>query len=196
MTLLIVALQSGSRAVWKWKTLDHRWTVFSRIHRPSTMAKRNEAGLSVSQVERYVECTSRLCCGPLVHSIITIVLNYSISPQGGVGKTTISASFAMGLASRGYRTCIIDFDIGLRNTDIHLGMERRIIFDFVHVLMDECSLHQALLKDKREPNLSLLAASQTRDKDVLTVDGVEKVLAELSKTFDYVVLDSPAGIER
>ncbi len=117
------------------------------------------------------------------------------SGKGGVGKTTSSASFALGLAQRGHKTCVIDFDIGLRNLDIHLGMERRVIFDFVNVLLGECSLHQALLKDKRQTNLSMLAASQTRDKDCLTVEGVEKVLAELSTSFEYVVLDSPAGIE-
>lgn len=117
------------------------------------------------------------------------------SGKGGVGKTTAAASFSMGLAKRGQKTCVVDFDIGLRNLDIHLGCERRVIFDFVNVLMDECQLHQALLKDKREPNLSLLAASQTRDKDSLTVDGVEKILADLTAEFDYVVLDSPAGIE-
>lgn len=108
------------------------------------------------------------------------------SGKGGVGKTTASASFAYGLASQGHSTCVVDFDIGLRNLDIHLGMERRVIFDMVHVLLEECSLHQALLKDKREPNLSLLAASQTRDKDVLTVDGVERILAGLTESFDYV----------
>ena len=117
------------------------------------------------------------------------------SGKGGVGKTTASASFALGLASRGHPTCVVDFDIGLRNLDLHLGMERRVIFDIVHVLLEECNLHQALLKDKRQPNLSLLAASQTRDKDVLTVDGVERILAELTASFEYVILDSPAGIE-
>jgi len=117
------------------------------------------------------------------------------SGKGGVGKTTAAASFSMGLAKRGHKTCVVDFDIGLRNLDIHLGCERRVIFDFVNVLLGECQLHQALLKDKREPNLSLLAASQTRDKDSLTVDGVEKILAKLSADFDFVVLDSPAGIE-
>jgi septum site-determining protein MinD len=108
------------------------------------------------------------------------------SGKGGVGKTTVSASFAMGLAAKGHSTCVIDFDIGLRNLDLHLGMERRVIFDMVHVLLEECTLHQALLKDRRDPNLSLLAASQTRDKDVLTVEGVEKILAELTESFEYV----------
>jgi Mrp family chromosome partitioning ATPase len=108
------------------------------------------------------------------------------SGKGGVGKTTASASFALGLASKGHSTCVVDFDIGLRNLDLHLGMERRVIFDIVNVLLDECSLHQALLKDRREPNLSLLAASQTHDKDVLTVDGVERILTELTESFDYV----------
>jgi Mrp family chromosome partitioning ATPase len=108
------------------------------------------------------------------------------SGKGGVGKTTASASFALGLASKGHSTCVVDFDIGLRNLDLHLGMERRVIFDMVNVLLEECSLHQALLKDRRQPNLSLLAASQTHDKDVLTVDGVERILAELTESFDYV----------
>jgi septum formation inhibitor-activating ATPase MinD len=117
------------------------------------------------------------------------------SGKGGVGKTTVSASFALGLAMRGHSTCVVDFDIGLRNLDLHLGMERRVIFDMVHVLLGECALHQAVLKDKRTPKLSLLAASQTRDKEVLTVDGVERILAELTNSYDYVVLDSPAGIE-
>lgn len=117
------------------------------------------------------------------------------SGKGGVGKTTCAASFAFGLASKGHKTCVVDFDIGLRNLDIHLGMERRVIFDFVDVLMEGCTLSQALITDKRNCNLSMLAASQTSNKEILTKDGVEKVLANLCISFDYVVLDSPAGIE-
>lgn len=112
-----------------------------------------------------------------------------------MGKTTSAASFATGLAQRGHSTCVVDFDIGLRNLDIHLGVERRVVFDFVHVLAEECTLSQALIKDKKVEGLCMLAASQTRDKDALTMEGVEKVLNELSEKFDYVVLDSPAGIE-
>eukprot|EP00804_Cyclotella_cryptica_P030217 CCRYP_017096-RA/>CCRYP_017096-RA protein AED:0.09 eAED:0.09 QI:106/1/1/1/1/1/3/152/357 len=117
------------------------------------------------------------------------------SGKGGVGKTTSAASFATGLALRGLKTCVVDFDIGLRNLDIHLGVERRVIFDIVHVLTSECTLSQALIPDKKTPNLSMLAASQTRDKDSLTIEGVERVLSELAQKFEYVVLDSPAGIE-
>lgn len=117
------------------------------------------------------------------------------SGKGGVGKTTVSASFAYGLAARGHKTCVVDFDIGLRNLDLHLGAERRVIFDFVNVIQNECVLNQALIKDRKNTNLYLLAASQTRDKDVLTYEGVEKVLTELKNQFEFVVLDSPAGIE-
>lgn len=117
------------------------------------------------------------------------------SGKGGVGKTTTSASFATGLASRGHKTVVIDFDVGLRNLDLIMGCERRVVFDFVNVINKEATLRQALIKDKRLENLSILAASQTRDKDALKVEGVERVLNELAKDFEYIVCDSPAGIE-
>lgn len=117
------------------------------------------------------------------------------SGKGGVGKTTTAASFAYGLADSGKRTVVLDFDIGLRNLDIHLGCERRVIFDFVNVLQKECTLSQALIKDKRCPDLYILAASQTKDKNILTVEGVEYLMDQLKSQFDYIVCDSPAGIE-
>jgi len=118
------------------------------------------------------------------------------SGKGGVGKTTTSASFATGLALRGKKTVVIDFDIGLRNLDLIMGCERRVVYDFVNVVQGDATLHQALIKDKNCDNLYILAASQTKDKDALTEEGVEKVLEELAKDFDYIVCDSPAGIER
>ncbi len=118
------------------------------------------------------------------------------SGKGGVGKTTTSASFAVGLATRGFKTVVIDFDIGLRNLDLIMGCERRVVYDFVNVIRGEASLQQALIRDKHVKDLYILAASQTRDKDALTSEGVEAVLKELSKTFDYIICDSPAGIER
>ncbi len=117
------------------------------------------------------------------------------SGKGGVGKTTTSAAFGTGLAQKGYKTVIIDFDIGLRNLDLIMGCERRVVFDFINVINGESNLNQALIKDKRVENLHILPASQTRDKDALTQEGVEKVLNELSETFDYIICDSPAGIE-
>src|SRR4029079_2549109 len=118
------------------------------------------------------------------------------SGKGGVGKTTTSASFAAGLASRGYKTVVIDFDIGLRNLDLIMGCERRVVYDFVNVIRGEAQLNQALIRDKHIKDLFILPASQTRDKDALTLEGVAAVLEELYKTFDYIVCDSPAGIER
>jgi len=120
------------------------------------------------------------------------------SGKGGVGKTTTSASFAAGLALRGHKTAVIDFDIGLRNLDLILGCERRVVYDFVNVINGEAKLNQALIKDKRLENLCILPASQTRDKDALTLDGVSKVLHDLQHEFEceYIVCDSPAGIEK
>lgn len=118
------------------------------------------------------------------------------SGKGGVGKTTTSASFAVGLACRGFKTVVIDFDIGLRNLDLIMGCERRVVYDFVNVIRNEANLNQALIRDKHVKDLFILPASQTRDKDALTSEGVEKILDELKKTFDYIVCDSPAGIER
>lgn len=119
------------------------------------------------------------------------------SGKGGVGKTTTSASFATGLAMRGYKTAVIDFDVGLRNLDLIMGCERRVVYDFVNVTQGEASLKQALIKDKRVDNLYVLPASQTRDKDALEKEAVGQVIEDLkAEGFDYVVCDSPAGIER
>jgi septum site-determining protein MinD len=117
------------------------------------------------------------------------------SGKGGVGKTTSSAAFSSGLAMRGHKTVVIDFDIGLRNLDLIMGCERRVVYDFVNVINKDATLKQALIKDKRLANLYILPASQTRDKDALTKEGVERVLQELSAEFTYIICDSPAGIE-
>lgn len=118
------------------------------------------------------------------------------SGKGGVGKTTTSASLATGLALAGFKTVVIDFDIGLRNLDLIMGCERRVVYDIVNVIHGDANVHQALIRDKKIPNLSILAASQTRDKDALEKEAVRKILNTLSESFDYIVCDSPAGIEK
>ena len=118
------------------------------------------------------------------------------SGKGGVGKTTTSASFSTGLAMRGFKTVVIDFDVGLRNLDLIMGCERRVVYDLINVVNGEATLNQALIKDKHCDNLFVLPASQTRDKDALSEEGVEKVLKDLTHMgVDYIVCDSPAGIE-
>jgi len=118
------------------------------------------------------------------------------SGKGGVGKTTSTASIGAALAQTGKRVCVVDFDVGLRNLDLVLGAERRVVYDLINVAQGDAKLKQALIRDKRIDTLHLLAASQTRDKDVLTDEGVERVMNELRAGFDWVICDSPAGIER
>ena len=118
------------------------------------------------------------------------------SGKGGVGKTTSTASIGAALAKNGKRVCVVDFDVGLRNLDLVMGAERRVVYDLINVAQGDVKLAQALIRDKRIDTLSLLAASQTRDKDALTEAGVERVIGELRGIFDWVLCDSPAGIER
>ncbi|MFI4937165.1 MAG: septum site-determining protein MinD [Candidatus Berkiellales bacterium] len=118
------------------------------------------------------------------------------SGKGGVGKTTTSASISAGLAQLGHKVAVIDFDIGLRNLDLIMGCERRVVYDFVNVINGDANINQALIKDKRVENLYILPASQTRDKDALSKEGVGKVIDELKKEFDFIICDSPAGIEK
>ena len=118
------------------------------------------------------------------------------SGKGGVGKTTSSAAIATGIAIKGHKTAVLDFDVGLRNLDLIMGCERRVVYDFINVIQGEAKLNQALIKDRHVDNLYVLPASQTKDKDALTLKGVEAVFRELDDmNFEYVVCDSPAGIE-
>lgn len=119
------------------------------------------------------------------------------SGKGGVGKTTTSAAIAMGFAKKGHKTAVIDFDVGLRNLDLIMGCERRVVYDIVNVIYGEATLNQALIRDKHCEQLYILPASQTRDKDALSQEGVGQILEELAaKEFEYIVCDSPAGIEK
>jgi septum site-determining protein MinD len=118
------------------------------------------------------------------------------SGKGGVGKTTSSASLGAALAQEGQKVVVIDFDVGLRNLDLVMGAERRVVFDLVNVVQGDAKLPQALIRDKRLENLWLLPASQTRDKDALTEEGISRIIAELRTRFDWILCDSPAGIER
>ncbi len=118
------------------------------------------------------------------------------SGKGGVGKTTSTAALGAALAQGGERVVVVDFDVGLRNLDLVMGAERRVVFDLVNVVQGDAKLAQALIRDKRLDNLSLLPASQTRDKDALTPEGVERIVGELREKFDWILCDSPAGIER
>jgi septum site-determining protein MinD len=149
----------------------------------------DDAGLATAPAAAASDSPSN---GKTVAQIIVVT-----SGKGGVGKTTTSASLACGLAKAGKKTAVIDFDVGLRNLDLIMGCERRVVYDFVNVVHGEASIKQALIRDKRFENLHVLAASQTRDKDALTKEGVEKVLRALHDDgFEYIVCDSPAGIEK
>src|SRR6202008_1777063 len=116
--------------------------------------------------------------------------------KGGVGKTTTTAALGSALAQAGQKVAVVDFDVGLRNLDLVMGAERRVVFDLINVVQGVARLSQALIRDKRLETLWLLPASQTRDKDALTEEGVGRVISELRETYDWIICDSPAGIER
>jgi septum site-determining protein MinD len=118
------------------------------------------------------------------------------SGKGGVGKTTSTAALGAALAQQNQKVVVVDFDVGLRNLDLVMGAERRVVYDLINVAQGDAKLHQALIRDKRLEKLFLLPASQTRDKEALTEEGVRRVMEELRERFDWIVCDSPAGIER
>lgn len=118
------------------------------------------------------------------------------SGKGGVGKTTSTAALGAALAQGGQKVVVVDFDVGLRNLDLVMGAERRVVYDLINVVQGDAKLSQALIRDKRVETLSILPASQTRDKDALSADGVTRVIEELRGKFDWIICDSPAGIER
>src|ERR1700759_803682 len=138
-----------------------------------------------------MEAGSRMKEDPVSNASKVVVVT---SGKGGVGKTTTSANIATGIALSGKKTVAIDFDVGLRNLDLIMGCERRVVYDFVNVINGEAKLNQALIKDKQLDNLYILPASQTRDKDALTTEGVKQVLDALKEDFDYIICDSSAGI--
>jgi septum site-determining protein MinD len=143
-----------------------------------------------------LDATPQPAASPVAEQKLTEIIVVT-SGKGGVGKTTTAASLGCGLARRGKKVAVIDFDIGLRNLDLIMGCERRVVYDFVNVIQGDCTLKQALIRDKRIDSLHILAASQTRDKDALSSEGVKRVLDELiAEGFDYILCDSPAGIER
>ncbi len=148
--------------------------------------------VSIKEKKEIKEAEPALSKEPFKHIHVIVVT----SGKGGVGKTTSSAAIATGIAKKGHKTAVLDFDVGLRNLDLIMGCERRVVYDFINVIQDDAKLNQALIKDKHVDNLFVLPASQTKDKDALTIEGVEKVMRELdSMNFEYVVCDSPAGIE-
>ena len=155
-------------------------------------SEKEEAKVEETKAEEKKEAKPAISKEPFKNLHVIVVT----SGKGGVGKTTSSAAIATGLAQKGHKTAVLDFDVGLRNLDLIMGCERRVVYDFINVIQDEAKLNQALIKDRHVENLFVLPASQTKDKDALTLEGVEKVFRELdSMNFEYVVCDSPAGIE-
>lgn len=158
----------------------------------SIQTEKKETDLTNNDVEIVAEEPKKLDLSEGFNAKVIVVT----SGKGGVGKTTSSAAISSGIALAGHKTVVIDFDVGLRNLDLVMGCERRVVYDFVNVIKEEATLNQALIKDKNSSNLYILPASQTRDKDALDIESVYRVLKELdSMGFEYIVCDSPAGIE-